>query len=277
MSNVVKQYFAVTNSSELCIINSNQRAEERLREQALLYGMQGEAGEENASSDGFTQGLVAENIVLPPEETPEEIIEKAKAQAKQILQEARDKSDQIMNEADRKARLLCEEQRQAGYQAGLDQAAQKIEEIRQEAENEKSQFLAEQKEITEGIREEYERRADELESGIVDAVIQVFDEVFHIQFGDKKEILLHLVKNTLLHVESSKQVRIRVAEGCHHYMEANGEEIRNQLGKDVSVEIVRDMHLSGMECVIETESGVFNCGMDMELSNLLKDIRSLCY
>lgn len=277
MSNIVKQYFAVTDSSRMCVINSNQRAEERLREQALLYGIGAVTSGGNVSdADGFSQGLVAESISLPPEETPEEVLEKAKAEAKAILQKARDKADDIMNEADHKGKIFCEEQKKAGYEDGIAQAAREVEHIRQAAEADKAQYRAKQEAETVSVRADYERRAEMLESEIVDAIIQVFDKVFHIQFGDKKEILLYLVKNTLMHVESSKQIRIRVAEGNHHYIEANGEEIRTQLGGDVSVEIVKDMHLSGMECVIETESGVFNCGMDMELSNLLKDIRSLC-
>ena len=47
-------------------------------------------------------------------------------------------------------------------------------------------------------------------------------------------------------------------------------------GNDVDIEVVNDMTLGAEDCIIETESGVFNCGIDMELSNLEKDIRSLC-
>lgn len=30
------------------------------------------------------------------------------------------------------------------------------------------------------------------------------------------------------------------------------------------------------ECIIETDTGVFECGMDVQLDNLIRDIQSLC-
>ena len=43
----------------------------------------------------------------------------------------------------------------------------------------------------------------------------------------------------------------------------------------MSLEIVSDIALSGNQCIIETETGVFDCSMDVQLKNLIKDLRSL--
>lgn len=45
---------------------------------------------------------------------------------------------------------------------------------------------------------------------------------------------------------------------------------------DIDIEVVNDANLDTSGCFIETSFGVFDCGIDMELNNLVKDIRSLC-
>lgn len=47
------------------------------------------------------------------------------------------------------------------------------------------------------------------------------------------------------------------------------------VGKDVAIEFVKDNKLSDGQCKIETPYGVVDCGVDTQLSALLKDIRSL--
>ena len=51
---------------------------------------------------------------------------------------------------------------------------------------------------------------------------------------------------------------------------------KNTKGNDVVIDVINDMTLTDGACIIETETGVFDCGVDMVLSNLEKDIRSLC-
>ena len=54
------------------------------------------------------------------------------------------------------------------------------------------------------------------------------------------------------------------------------DEIQERIGNDIDIEVVNDANLDTSGCFIETSFGVFDCGIDMELNNLVKDIRSLC-
>ena len=51
--------------------------------------------------------------------------------------------------------------------------------------------------------------------------------------------------------------------------------VKEKIGNDVNIDVINDMSLEENACLIETENGVYNCGIDMVLSNLEKDIRSL--
>ena len=52
-------------------------------------------------------------------------------------------------------------------------------------------------------------------------------------------------------------------------------EIREIVGQKVSIEFVHDAKMQDDQCKIETSFGVFDCGIDTQLENLLKDIKSL--
>jgi flagellar assembly protein FliH len=115
-----------------------------------------------------------------------------------------------------------------------------------------------------------------METDLVDAITQVFNKVFHIQFEDKRDILLHLINRTLYSVEPEKHFRILVSDENWQYVEARLSELSGQLGSDVELEVTRDPKMTNSECRIETENAVYDCSIDQELDGLCRDIRSLC-
>lgn len=118
--------------------------------------------------------------------------------------------------------------------------------------------------------------ANHMEQDLVDVIVTVFEKVFHIQFDDKKEILMHLVEDAVLNIEDDKRFRVKVAEDNALFLENHKTEILDRVGHDIELEIVSDATVEGNDCTIETDSGVFNCSLGTQLENLIKDIRSLC-
>ena len=53
-------------------------------------------------------------------------------------------------------------------------------------------------------------------------------------------------------------------------------DIKEKIGNDVTIDVVNDMTMGEESCIIETATGVYDCGIDMVMTNLEKDIRSLC-
>jgi flagellar assembly protein FliH len=125
------------------------------------------------------------------------------------------------------------------------------------------------------LADKYEKKMTGMESDIVDAIISVFDKVFNIQFENKRDILLALVNNTLMDVDAGDKIRIHANEKDFPMFQEHLDEIREKTGPDVDVEFVLDNKLAEGQCQIETPFGVFDCGVDTELSSLMKDIRSL--
>lgn len=276
MSNLVKQYYVVQPNSKTRIINYNKKIEERVNELSQIQPQkvqpddhvlpEEQPAEENTFVDGILADVVSEANV--PEQT-NDILEDAKKQADDILSKAQAEADDIISKAKEKAELIFKEKREEGYNTGL-------EDKREQLEQREKQIDMDMASKRDELEREFEQYSDELESDIIDAVIKVFNKVFHIQFDDKKDMLLHLVKNTISKIEVGKEFRIHVSQANYKFLIAHLDEIRERIGNDIDVEVVNDAKLDSSDCRIETSFGVFDCGIDMELNNLVKDIKSLC-
>ena len=196
------------------------------------------------------------------------MIADAQTMANQITSTAQSEADGILDAAKKSAQQLFEDQRKLGYEEGKQQSVQELQKQKEQLEQEYSGRKQQ-------LQEEYSDRMEHMESDIVDAVVQVFEKVFQIQFSDKRTMLLALVKNTLMDVDAGNKVRIHVNEADHEMLMEHLEEIQKQVGGDVSIEFVQENKFEDGQCQIETSYGVFDCGLDAQFTNLIKDIRSL--
>lgn len=281
LSNLLKQQYVINLGNETRIINADERYKAdsvRSHGGAVLPG--NITGSSIPSSeeiiDGFLAGLDTEEIQLESEITPEEILEQARAEAEGIRVAARLEAEKITDEAKQRAELLFEQKKQQGYQEGVSRLQDEILERRAKLEEEFRQKESDLEQTSQMLQMDYEAKLDELEADMVDVMIRIFHKVFNIQFDNKKQILLHLIKDTLLGVDAGKNFIIRVAECNYKFIESHVTDIKEKIGNDVTIDVVNDMNLEENDCIIETATGVYNCGIDMVLSNLEKDIKSLC-
>lgn len=265
MSNLLKQCFVVNSGEGMRIINSNDRLKENCVHAQSVENIEPQDSQ-NPDDNEFAEGI--EVTKLDVEAIRRDVLAEANKEADRILSDAKAQADQLLREADEKVKILFEEQKQLGYNEG---ARVKEEELDQKAAEAEEDFKTRKRELS----DTYEQKLSTMESDVVDAVIQVFEKVFQIQFADKREILLALVANTLADVNPGNKIKIRVNPEDQAMLEEHLEELHEQIGHDVSIEFMRDKKFVDGQCQIETSYGVFDCGIDTQLSNLVKDIRSL--
>ena len=274
LSNLFKQQYVIDIGNKARVINADERYKpEGIRTHGGAILPEGITGSSVPSSeeiiDGFLAGIAAEEVAVEPEITPAEIIEQAQLEADNILAVAQAEAAQIANDASKRAELLFEQKKQQGYQEG-------VLKLQDEVLERKAKLQEEYDALSQKLKAEYEAKLDSLEADMVDVMIRVFHKVFNIQFDNKKQILLHLIKDTLLGIDAGKSFIIRVSESNFKYIESHVADIKEKIGNDVSIDVVNDMNLEECDCIIETATGVYNCGIDMVLTNLEKDIKSLC-
>lgn len=293
MSNLLKQYYVVNSGEGKRVINYNALAEERIRsrmeESAAPAKGKGEAiaaaaqntqqaeSSEAAAEPEFTQGIPVREVVPQPdtEEVAQKILADARAQADKICTEAQGRANLILEDAQNQAKLLYEEHKEIGYREGVQAREAELAELEQQMNADALAHEEEYNRRSEELEASFRERQEAMEQNIIDALIPVFEKVFKIQFGDKREILFALAENVLANVELGNKLRIRANEADKAMLMEHIDEIKKQVGSDVSLELLLDAHMSDGQCQIETAYGVFDCSIDTEFANLVKDIRSL--
>ena len=195
-------------------------------------------------------------------------VEEAQEQADAIIADAQAQADEILAAAQVEAEAMkshyAEEGKKEGYRDGTGQAMQEYAEKEAAIEAEKEQLAA-----------AYRAKEEQMERIITDGVCDLMERFFQVRFGDDKELLYHLVDNCVLHIESSHQFLIKVGEEGFAALNEKKEELQEAVGADAVLDIVRDPVLAEGQCIIETDGGVFDCSLDTELRNLIRDIKAL--
>ncbi len=271
MSNLYKQRYVFSDSFSKRVINSNAKVAERLEELHRQEQMEAQGSQPQGAVDGFMAGLQAEEIDAVPKEpviSPEEIRKMAQEEADDLLADARKQADALLADADMQADAIREEAKNAGFEQGHQEGTAKAEEeltrLRSQIEEEHRQLEA-----------DYRQKVHQLEPYLVEIVSDVFEKVFHVHFDDKKEVLVYLIEKVILNAEGTKEFQVRVSRADYEFVEGQKDAISAQVGASITVEIMADASLQEHQCMIETDSGVFECGVDVQLENLLGTLKSL--
>ena len=211
------------------------------------------------------------NQVEEAEEEAEEAfvdMEAIQAQADEMIANAREEADAIVAEAQEQAEALKshyeEEGKKTGYQEGLANAMNEFNAKKDELEAERQQLQA-----------EFDEKERAMESELVDVITEVMERFFLVQFGNKKDLLLHLIDNALINIENSREFLIKVNDENFDFLNQYKSQLQEKVGNDLQLDIIRDPVLDVHQCLIETDGGVFDCSLDVELDNLVKDLKSL--
>lgn len=195
-------------------------------------------------------------------------MEAIQAQADEMIANAREEADAIIAEAQEQAEALKshyeEEGKKVGYQEGLADAMNEFNAKKDELEIERQNLQA-----------QFEEKERTMESELVDVITEVMERFFLIQFGNKKDLLLHLIDNALINIENSREFLIKVNDENFDFLNQYKSQLQEKVGNDLQLDIIRDPVLDVHQCLIETDGGVFDCSLDVELDNLVKDLKSL--
>ena len=241
-----------------------QRKEEKIKE---------EAHEEIARTEdesGFTEGLVFAPLDPPKPAVDYEGI--TKEEAKRIVDAAQERAAQILMDAKALAEAECDQIRKNAYDDGFNQGivAGKAQMDEMAAENQEK-FNAE----LSSLQAEYNAKFEEIERDVVGATATVFENVFGIELSGSEAVLEHLVKNTLYEVDSAKEFHIRVSKDDAEMMKSNLDTLKSCVSSECFVEVLADNTLEKGQCLIETEHGIFDCGANIQLANIIRNLKAL--
>lgn len=270
--------------NDVCLIDSNELVRTCMEKQkkkagknrsrryadASTQGFEGEADDEAPGAEALFDGdAFSDAESAKPPEPAVDYVAQAKEEAQQILAEAKEEAQRILKEAASRSEALKMEAETDGRREGYDLGYQEAMEAR-------AQWEQETKQLKEALTAEHDKKLQNMEQELVDVVCSVVEKVFLVQFGDKEELIFHAVDQVLSNVEGSREFLIHVNEKNAEYLRNKKEEIRQKIGQEVVLDIALDPLLDDTQCMIETDGGLFDCSLDVQMRNLVKNIRSLC-
>ncbi len=125
---------------------------------------------------------------------------------------------------------------------------------------------------------EYDQLVEQLEPVFIDTITEIYSHIFGIELADNRDILVHLIDSTLRQVESSKTFIVHVSREDYPFVNIRKQELAEGAvaGKGM-VEIIEDIALGQGACLIETDGGIFDCGVDTQLQELTNKLRVLSF
>lgn len=273
---------------EKCVIDSNALVAERIEEWENLRRANASAlpsfDEEEGEGDGeFTSGIAGEELdalfengegasgVIKAADVSGPNLEEIEAQAQAILEEARAEADRILADARSQGEALradaVEEGSRQGYDEGYQRGMAEADGLKQE--------LAEKRRELEA---EYDELLENLEPRFIETITDVYSHIFGVDLMDNRDILVHLIDSTLRKVESSRTFIVHVSADDYPHVNMQKQTLVEgaAAGRGL-IEIIEDIALSKGDCLIETDGGIFDCGVGTQLEELTKKLQVLSY
>lgn len=232
----------------------------------FINGLHADVVEELISDDGTADALTDDAAM--GEQQAAASLENANAEAERIIEEARLQAEQIIADANKNADAAFEEAKQNGYYEGNEKAQEEMN-IKQ------AQLEAEFDNKRNELEQEYNNLKESIEPELVEVITDVFRKVTGVVAEDNQEIILHLINDVMHNADGSRDYVIKVSPDDYKFLVNNQGKIYCAMSREVNIDIVEDATLERNQCMIETNTGIFNCSLDIELNNLIKNIKLL--
>lgn len=273
MSNLLKR--GTTIISEERIIDYNELIKLKLKNIANDRENHG-----NVDADGFVNGLkadVVEQLLTGSDEDGETAqsqedvnnqIAAALEEANEQAQTIRDETNEVLAQAHMEARKIIEDAKRTGYEQGAQNAREeynaKADELARDYEAKKAQ-----------LEKEYNDMKASMEPELVETITEVFKKITYTVAEDNKDIIIGLINGVMKNTDISNEFIIKVSPEDYKFLVNNQGKIYCSVSKEVTMDIVEDATMKKNQCIIESDTGVYDCSLDIELNNLIEDIKLL--
>ena len=286
--NVYKSSWVRVSDEEKCLVDSNSRLEERIAQWETLRRTNESAmpqydGSDEGEAAEFVSGLGGEeidalfddgdrsNVIKAGAEEAGPDLEAIRAEAQEILDSAQAQADEMIRNAQAEIEVQRRQAQDAGnkqgYNEGYQQGLSEVDDMKRALMEEKRQ-----------LEQEFEQLVEELEPEFIDTITAVYNHIFSVDLADNRDILVHLIDSTLRKVESSRTFIVHVSAEDYPYVNMQKQAlVEGAVAGRGLIEIIEDIALIKGDCLIETDGGIFDCGIGTQLEELTRKLRVLSF
>ncbi len=188
-----------------------------------------------------------------------DIISSAQLERDEILKTANEKSDKIINDAKGEAEKIIaeakesyEQEKKRGYNDGVaDGKTEMADQLMALATKSAESFTKLEKDVTEVV---------------VRAIKKILGDI------DKHELISNVVKNSLKMIKSQKQAVLKVSPAEAAFLREQVSDLIKDTPSIEFLDIVSDAHLSPGSCLLETDLGVIDASVDVQIAAIEKSL-----
>lgn len=192
----------------------------------------------------------ASHIILQAVSEAEGITEKARKEARIIIDQAAEAADRLIEEA-----------RINGYNQGLAECEESVNEKIQEAERTAEEIITnaykERENILSGLRDE-----------ILELALSISEKILNIELDRNDESFKSLVLNAVSKLADSSNVKVRVSEDDYekYFSNDKGEAFAQE--NNLNITFIKDRLLKRGDCVVDSDSGTVDASADMQMEKI---------
>lgn len=277
--NVYKVNQIVLRDSKARVINSNERMAEKIAilSRNLQASIDGE--QQESFAEEFSDGIEAAQVSRLLDDEGGNVIKAEPAyegpSPEELLATAKEQVEAMLEQAERDAKILKDqayaEGTAKGHEIGYAKGCQEAEALKQ-------QYEKEYREKEEQLTCFYQQRLDEMEPALIDTLTDIYEHIFTVKLSEQRDVVVHLLENTLRKMEGSTEYLIHVSAEDLPFVSMHKENLMEAAGiVNANFDVVEDMTLKKNQCLIETENGIFDCSLGVELKALKKELLLLSY
>ena len=283
MSNLYKSAYVVQKESSNRVIDSNEMVAQKIQKLTEMMEARTEQVYDE-EYDGFIEGLDAEQVesLLEDPDSAEENagpsideqiqsakdeLEQLRLQADAVIEDAKKTAKDIMAQAEKDAARVLDEARQNGHDEGYNEGYS--EGIRKAKETEDK--LIEQDNRR---QRDYESSLNEIEPMLVNKICDIYEHVIGVDLTGRTDIVMHLLSRAIRSIEGTNYL-VHVSSDDFAYAGEHKDELTVSLGSINTLELIEDITLAQGQAFIETETGIYDCSLGVELDLLKKELKLL--
>lgn len=293
-SNLLKMGYTTLQEGEKRLIDTNELVARRIEALAEKMARPENAGFVSADDgDGFSAGLNAElvegllgdeesaegvrNVIKAPEDKSAQMAREAqmREEAEQLLAQARESAEAERQELLAQARAQIEEERNTALAQAKEQG---YSEGKRKADAELTAKMQELEARDKAREAEYESLLENMELQMVDALTGIYEHLFHVELSSYRGVLVYLLTDALRKIEGGKDFLVHISPEDYPYVSMEKKQLMAALtSPNATMELVENITLKKNECMIETDNGIFDCGLGAQLEELGRKLKLLSY
>ncbi len=189
------------------------------------------------------------------------LLQEARKEAEKILADARSKANSIIDAAALETQKIKQKAKQDGFKEGFKEGIKKAEHL----------FTSEFHEIETLKKEIIEERQNlyhQFEQDLVDLALDIAKKVVYDSLEQDDEVLRNIIESTLRKVQGKARIKLRISTDDRQRIEDLKEAFMSKLQSIDDIEIIEDQQIGPGSCIIETENGVIDGGIQTRIDEI---------